>query len=459
MAEHVICITANAGLPLLTRSKPGCPPMTFPFIGSLYGVHMFGSNQGASLQSTVTVHHRVVWKTYHESIVLIVVAPNEDRKSKNQPVTNRRESDSALELQQSSRNLTSTVPDDHLFRLADNIFNALVMLIGIDDLVKFRSIDHLKKALKSSYHIIDSFLESDTVMKKNENCPLFGDLTQCVDVAVNTEAKFLEKEHLQEFAKAAGSKYGCLVVDGRLLCATESWWLLDGQELALLSRLISLFPPSVTASDIPVFLPNVSPAIPHRLVMLTLIVRPRGGVRVCVLCGPEPSLMEIKERFVQSFWGPVTNNLQRCCTPTSIPDATASLLPSDLLAFLLVDIEINRCLSYFTPPGGKEIVNRRKQQKSTSDYEPSWLYDKLVEFYKCVVGTSFPFPENEDDTSHDSTPHAGIAHYRCLRRHKCFALVKSQYQLFALYSKETPTYAMQGLTERILKVLSKDDLL
>ena len=47
---------------------------------------------------------------------------------------------------------------------------------------------------------------------------------------------FSGQNHLQAFLEAANSQYGCLVFDGKLLCAAEKWRLLDGQELALLGR-------------------------------------------------------------------------------------------------------------------------------------------------------------------------------------------------------------------------------
>jgi len=44
------------------------------------------------------------------------------------------------------------------------------------------------------------------------------------------------QEHLQAFAEAADSTYGCLLVNGKVLCATDKWWDLTGQELVLLGR-------------------------------------------------------------------------------------------------------------------------------------------------------------------------------------------------------------------------------
>jgi len=89
----------------------------------------------------------------------------------------------------------------------------------------------------------------------------------------------------------------------------------------------------------------------------------------------------------------------------------------------------------------------------------------LVTLFLCcrfVVGTSFPLPESVEDTPllpTDLSTHVGLAHYRCLSRCKCFALVRSQYQLFAVYAVASPTFALQKLTERALEVLTRDDLM
>ena len=48
----------------------------------------------------------------------------------------------------------------------------------------------------------------------------------------------------------------------------------------------------------PVYLPQVSPNVAHRLLIFTLVVGKLGGMRVCVLCGPEPSLADVQEKLV-----------------------------------------------------------------------------------------------------------------------------------------------------------------
>uniref|UniRef100_H2Z6H7 FUZ/MON1/HPS1 first Longin domain-containing protein n=1 Tax=Ciona savignyi TaxID=51511 RepID=H2Z6H7_CIOSA len=239
MAEHILCVTASGGIPLLTRTKPGdcmcCSPLSFPVVGALNGVHMFASNRDVNLLSTISENHRIVFYVYSS---------------------------------------------------------------GLEELTNIRNVDRLKKDLRSCYNLIDTFLDHGS-NKKHLQLEMFGDLTQCVDVVLHEDSKLLE-EHLSAFVEAAQSTYGCLVNDGRVVCATPKWWHLTGLELALLGRLIGTLSSSVTSCDIPIYLPHSSPNIPHRLLVFTLVsgVGAKSGVRACVLCGPEPSLTQVQDTLV-----------------------------------------------------------------------------------------------------------------------------------------------------------------
>ena len=48
--------------------------------------------------------------------------------------------------------------------------------------------------------------------------------------------RFLHQDHLNAFVEASDSTYGCLIAGGKVVCATEKWWMLTGLELALLGR-------------------------------------------------------------------------------------------------------------------------------------------------------------------------------------------------------------------------------
>uniref|UniRef100_A0A8D2IUC6 FUZ/MON1/HPS1 first Longin domain-containing protein n=1 Tax=Varanus komodoensis TaxID=61221 RepID=A0A8D2IUC6_VARKO len=63
----LLCLTASSGVPLYCRSRGGSAKQQLPFsvIGSLNGVHMFGSNLDVLLTAACTENIRVVWKVFH----------------------------------------------------------------------------------------------------------------------------------------------------------------------------------------------------------------------------------------------------------------------------------------------------------------------------------------------------------------------------------------------------------
>ncbi|XP_042300400.1 protein fuzzy homolog isoform X1 [Sceloporus undulatus] len=95
----LLCLTASSGVPLYCRSRGGSAKqqqLPFSVIGSLNGVHMFGSNLEVLLTAAATENTRVMWKVFHNSITLIVLSSDEGTS------------------------------DFSLGRLLDNVFNAMV---------------------------------------------------------------------------------------------------------------------------------------------------------------------------------------------------------------------------------------------------------------------------------------------------------------------------------------------
>lgn len=154
---HLLCLAASSGVPLFCRSCRGGAParqqLPFSVIGSLNGVHMFGQNLEVQLSSARTEDTTVVWKSFHDSITLIVLSSEEG----------------ASELR--------------LERLLQMVFGAMVLLVGLEELTNIRNVERLKKELRASYCLIDSFLGDSE---------LIGDLTQCVDCVVPPEGSVLQ---------------------------------------------------------------------------------------------------------------------------------------------------------------------------------------------------------------------------------------------------------------------------
>ena len=68
------------------------------------------------------------------------------------------------------------------------------------------------------------------------------------------------QSHLDSFVESVDSTYGCVMVDGKLSCATKNWWSLHTDELALLSS-FAVADNWAMIKDTPVFLPVKSPTV------------------------------------------------------------------------------------------------------------------------------------------------------------------------------------------------------
>nr|XP_020446994.1 protein fuzzy homolog [Monopterus albus] len=306
-STQLLCLTASSGVPLFTRGASKQLP--FSIIGSLNGVHMFGGGQGVVLSCSETEGGgTVVWRVFQNSVILIAVSGGGAGSTKEQEV--------------------------RLQRLLENVWNCMVLVLGQDELANTRNVERLKRDLRSCFGIIDQLLED-----RQEG--ILGHLTHCVDSLLPPNPSSLQ-EAVNGFAQAADSEFGCLMVHGRLAAATEKWWRLAPQEVVLLSALMRSFSGSRSVScDYPVFLPQGSPTVAHRLLRFQLL----PGADVYVLCGPTPSLHRAESELVGRFWSPLVETLRDClavgeqCLPGSV-----SLRP-DVLALLLINRETRRSVS------------------------------------------------------------------------------------------------------------------
>ncbi|XP_067408312.1 protein fuzzy homolog isoform X1 [Emydura macquarii macquarii] len=404
-STSLLCLTASSGVPLFCRSRgaPSQHQLPFSVIGSLNGVHMFGANLDVLLTAACTASTRLAWRVFHNSITLIVLSSEE------------------------------AASDFALGRLLDNAFSAMVLILGLEELVNVRNIERLKKDLRACYKLIDSFL-----------APLerSGDLTQCVECVSLPHGAALQ-ECLEAFAGAAESRFGCLVAGGRLALATEPWWQLAPQELLLLTWLMGSLPPHA-ARDYPIYLPHGSPTVPHRLLTCQLL----PGLEACLLCGPSPALHTVETELVPRFWKPLLELLQACVSPRPHSLPHGATLPPGVLAFLLINREQRSSLSSVQPPGsGGEGLS------------PQGRAGALRHFYALVTAHYFPW-EGSPAPLQESFP-AGFLHparhcYVVSATHKAYAIHAPQHQLFLLLAPHVPTFALRPLAARALQCLTGD---
>ncbi|XP_059152757.1 protein fuzzy homolog [Physella acuta] len=402
MAAYLICLTSGSGLPVFTRSVGNLKPLPFPVIGSLNAVHMFAANHDAVLQSTTTDDARIVWKDFHNSLVLIAVVSRD-----------------------------SAADDVHVGRLLENVFHSLVLLYGLEELVNIKNVERFKKEIRICFQLVDTLLQQSTLT-------LFSDLTNAVDVLIPAETSVLQN-FLEAFVEAAGSPYGCLMAHGRVIVATSKWWDLTSTELVLLSLLLSSFS-ECSSRDVPIYLPQGSPNIPHRLLTFELL----RHVEVCLICGPTPSLTDM-EREIGRFWTPALDNLRsaRQLHPRNFP--TSIEVDNNILGFLLVNSRANRCLNSVNLPRERDDPVKMEKRRAL-----------LRSFYKHVVGTYFSNSNPATEKGPSEFSHQVMDTYIVCSGHKCYAHTSGPHQIFILFSSQIPTFAMRSVSQKTLDLFIKD---
>ncbi|XP_062944793.1 protein fuzzy homolog isoform X3 [Cynocephalus volans] len=321
-----------------------------------------------------------------------------------------------------------------LERLLQMVFGAMVLLVGLEELTNIRNVERLKKELRASYRLIDSFLGDSE---------LIGDLTQCVDCVIPPEGSLLQ-EALSGFAEAAGTAFVSLVVSGRVVAATEGWWRLGTPEAVLLPWLVGSLPPQA-ARDYPVYLPHGSPTVPHRLLTLTLL----PSLELCLLCGPRPPLRQLDPQLLERWWQPLLGPLRTCLPlgPRALPDGFP--LHADILGLLLLHLELKRCLFTVEPFGDKEPSPEQRRRL-------------LRNFYTLVTTTHFPpepgLPQKAEDAVHQAQlPRACylvLRHGEPRRGLRLVVLQLGPRQLLLLLAPQSPTHGLRSLATHTLHALT-----
>ena len=133
------------------------------------------------LEHTSTENTSIVWKEYHDTFVLCIVASD------------------------------TTLTTEHLIRTLDLVFHTMVFFLGIEDLLNLKNVERIKKELKVSFikhfHLISihkfdqivyqqvCFPTIDTILdglSPREQWDDFCDITNCTDIFCCTERQTFE---------------------------------------------------------------------------------------------------------------------------------------------------------------------------------------------------------------------------------------------------------------------------
>uniref|UniRef100_A0A2R5LL23 Uncharacterized protein n=2 Tax=Ornithodoros turicata TaxID=34597 RepID=A0A2R5LL23_9ACAR len=414
MAAHLAAVTADGGIPLFTRKLGDVKQLPFAAVGTLNGVHLFSRLRGATLQSTITNGAKALWRTYHDSVVLLVLTCYDGAS------------------------------DDHLERLLNNVFGAMVMVVGLDALKSICNPDRLKRDLRGCYCIVDRILT-----QLDQDACTVGDLTGTVDTFLCTESQILQGR-LDAFTSEMDTLYGCLLVRGKVAVATKQWCHLTWQEISLISTLVNSST-KCTSRDVAIYLPSSCPTVCNRLVTLQLT----QAVELCLLCGPAPSLTVLEEE-VYNYWADLQDALKSASNlhPRNFPLGKTfnkkmvafPQLDSNVLGFTLINAKQRRSLTSVHPLE-EESTRRTKDGKCVSLRRRQEIIRSL---YRIVVGTFFPSSDELKGA------HRATEVYLCTEVHKSYVIRTKEHQLFLLFSTSIPTFAMRFVAYKTLKSLTQN---
>eukprot|EP00002_Diphylleia_rotans_P018187 TRINITY_DN352_c1_g1_i2.p1 TRINITY_DN352_c1_g1~~TRINITY_DN352_c1_g1_i2.p1 ORF type:complete len:261 (+),score=53.96 TRINITY_DN352_c1_g1_i2:168-950(+) len=256
MVASLAVIDGN-GVPLLGRAN-GVPLSEFVHMGLFHALLHTSKKFNTPLKEIRTKDSRMLFQSFHESILLVLTT-------------------------------SSTTVQPELLEL---IFDAMVMMVGLNGIANAPNTDLLKKSLKASYDLLDLFLRVDQLpLCTCLYAPEVLHLGQYNEQEVSVDITARIRQSLQELSTMTSATHVCLYIEGKIAGATPDWWSLHPQELALLSLLLKSLPPA-TSRDIPIYLPHTNPKVPFRF--MTFLFVPH--VELVLLCGPEPDLNKIQNK-------------------------------------------------------------------------------------------------------------------------------------------------------------------
>ncbi|KAG7164903.1 fuzzy-like [Homarus americanus] len=390
----LVGLSAVSGVPLFVRhTGPGKPP-AYALIGSLNGIHVFGESHGVTLCTTRTPNSNLMWKTYHDRC-------------------------------------------DGL--LLDLMFASLVLLLGLDTLTTSTNVERLKRDIRPCYVLLDELLSRAIGSEDHQG---FSHLTGCAECLIPPEQHSLQSE-LEKFAEGADSTYGCVMLQGYILCGTRNFWSLSHTELVLLPLLVAtnIF---TVARDLPIYLPNKSPNVPFRM----LVVRLTGHISVVTLCGPTPTLSEMI-RAASSFWAPSYQVLETLTTllPWNIMPSLLSQLDNAVIGLILVNYDHKKCVS---------CVHLSEETRSRC-LSVAKKTAALRSVYRSVVGSLLQPPAipPEDFPSRLHPDHTPLESYISTDSYKVYVLQSSSYHLLVLFPPALPIHIARKVSIRTLAVFTK----
>ncbi|KAI1285251.1 Protein fuzzy -like protein [Halotydeus destructor] len=266
MSAHLVGVTALGGVPLFSRQagqQESEQSVPFATLAALNGVNLFSRLNDADLKSTTTKNSRIHWKVFEGNIVLILLTKTN--------MTN-------LET------ISSTCVENMLHL----VFDALIFCCGSEE-ISGQNVERLKRSLRLAYPLVDYLLEQLLVREKH-----FNIITKTLSyIHIDGQVKEFMDSLIDWFKDLAQTDFSFILVNGKILTASEGWWsrISQSKDAVLVLAMVhcvleSIETESDNVKEIPVFLPDNCPTAITRLIIAKIY----QDVHLVALCGENPPL-------------------------------------------------------------------------------------------------------------------------------------------------------------------------
>ncbi|XP_054164837.1 protein fuzzy homolog [Oppia nitens] len=267
----LIAVTAIGGLPLFMRhcsqsvtnsslngnTTSGDNDLSFARMAALNGVNLFSRLNDSNLMYCSTKESQIRWKVFKGCLVLIVIVEH-----------------------------MTDVIETHLHQLLDLVFDSLVMICGLNEIMS-QNIERLKRCLRHSYQLIDHIL-NEFISSPLSRLPF---ITNNIEYSMSCQSY----QHFMQSLVESGGQLSCsafcwLQINRKLVAASHAFWsrLNTSKDALLAITLVNSLSDTdlLQTKEIPVYLPDNCPTSLSRLIVCQLA----KNVVLCLLCAEEPSI-------------------------------------------------------------------------------------------------------------------------------------------------------------------------
>lgn len=227
-----------------------------------------------------------------------------------------------------------------------HIYSAIVLAVG-NDTITSGSYEALRRELRESaaFKMIDLLLAGLRPVQASGHALGLVDGVYLKD----REAVKMLNDTLQHYCDSTAAKCGVLMLDGRVVCGSSTWWALSARDRALVAAMVQCHPTSDGGAagaeaapphhELPVYLPDASPDTPFRAVTHGLPERGRAHHRlqVCVLCGAAPSVESMQSEILPAVWAIAAPELAECSRMRPMHPPADAILPEGMLGLAVLD--------------------------------------------------------------------------------------------------------------------------